>query len=89
MRSTHVGKWPASDLPECPLHVRYRGQSGHDADWLSLPSLTRSRHERIPPRLRPFLSSWHHRAGIEVSDRRGDTLEIGVKNGNAARVGRV
>jgi hypothetical protein len=51
--------------------------------------VTRSRHERIPPRLRPFLSSWHHRAGIEVSDRRGNTLEIGVKNGNAARVGRV
>jgi len=36
-----------------------------------------------------FLSSRHHRAGIEVGDRRGDALEIGVKNGNAARVGRI
>ncbi len=40
-------------------------------------------------RLRSFLSSRHHRAGVEVGDRRADALEIGVKNGNAARVGRI
>ena len=36
-----------------------------------------------------LLSPRHHRAGIEVGDRRGDALEIGVKNRKAARIGRI
>ena len=34
--------------PTSPGHgedVRFQGESGHDADWLSLPSLTRSGHK--------------------------------------------
>src|SRR5262249_19936678 len=37
----------------------------------------------------PLLSSRHHRSGIEIGNRRGDAFEIGVENGNAARIGRI
>jgi hypothetical protein len=32
--------WHKPDLPEARRGVRFQGESGHDADWLSFPSLT-------------------------------------------------
>jgi hypothetical protein len=40
-------------------------------------------------RVGTFLSSRHHRTGLEIRDRRSDALEIGMKNSYAACVGRV
>ena len=38
--------WPEADVVWARKGVRFQGESGHDADWLSLPSLTQSR--RLP-----------------------------------------
>ena len=75
--------------PRCCRHGRRVARS---ACWkphrVAMPYVDNHAAGPSDPAVRS-LSSWHHRAGIEVSDRRGDALEIGVKNGNAARVGRV
>jgi hypothetical protein len=36
--------WHKGDVTWARRGVRFQGQSGHDADWLSLPSLTQSGH---------------------------------------------
>jgi hypothetical protein len=45
--SGRVRKWPEADFTWAQRGVRFEGESGHDADWLSLPSLTLSGHERL------------------------------------------
>ena len=39
-----VRRWHKADVIWAQRGVRFQGESGHDADWLSLPSLTLSGH---------------------------------------------
>jgi hypothetical protein len=75
----------------CVVH-RHRGRSDRTTRRTRRqPHCLQNGHFRasIHRLTKVVLSSRHHRAGIEVGDCRGDALEIGVKNGNAAGVGRV
>ena len=50
--------WPEADVTWAWRRVRFPGESGHDADWLSLPSLTQSEHRARAKRayyLRPIV----------------------------------
>jgi hypothetical protein len=37
--------WHEADATWARSGVRFQGESGHDTDWRSLPSLTHSRHD--------------------------------------------
>jgi len=37
--------WHEADITWARRGVRFQGESGHDADWMSLPSLTLNRHQ--------------------------------------------
>ena len=38
---------PQADITWARRGVRFRGESGRDADWLSLPSLTQTKHNGL------------------------------------------
>jgi hypothetical protein len=41
----HVGYWHQADVTWARRRFRFQEEGGHAADWLSLPSLTPSRHD--------------------------------------------
>jgi len=45
-RHCEVRNWPEADVAQAPGRARFQRESGRNADWLSLPSLTLSGHRR-------------------------------------------
>ena len=67
-RVLHVCFWPKADVTWARRGVRFQGESGHDANWQSRPSLTLFRHEPS----RPVAAQNMHLGASEALNRIAD-----------------
>jgi hypothetical protein len=82
----HVCFWLKADITWARRRVRFQGESGHGADWLALPRLTRSGSRFRPLTSVRSLSQETVRRGGE-RDRCGD-LQPGGSNPATTRIAR-